>query len=74
MLAYPSTADSASRLARPCRVVSGTDDSLVRPEEARQLAVLCRADHVDIAGAGHTVPVEAAEQFNRVVLQFLQGR
>ena len=73
LLTYPHPADAAVRLTRPCRVVSGSDDSLVAPDDARQLAVLCRADHVAIAGAGHSVPVEAAEQFNRVLSQFLQA-
>ncbi|MBW2589807.1 MAG: alpha/beta fold hydrolase [Deltaproteobacteria bacterium] len=52
-------------------VVSGSQDQLVNPKEARHLADLCRGLHEEIPDIGHSVPAEAPELFNKIVLKFL---
>ena len=68
---YPSPGSLAKKLNCPALVISGSQDPLVNPKEARQLADLCRARHEEIPGIGHSVPVETPELFNKIVLKFL---
>jgi pimeloyl-ACP methyl ester carboxylesterase len=68
---YPSLNEIAQSVQAPCLVVSGTDDLLVTEEAAQELALLCNGRYEGIAGAGHSVPVEAPELFGKMVLEFL---
>ncbi len=57
----------------PTLVLTGTADVIVPPANARLLAsLLPRAELAELAGAGHAVQVECAEEFNAVVHKFLQ--
>lgn len=62
---------SGEKITCPTLVISGSKDQLVNPKEARQLADFCGGRHEEIPGAGHSVPVETPELFNKVVLKFL---
>ena len=68
---YPSPGSLAKKINCPTLVISGSQDQLVNPEEARQLADLCRAHHEEFSGIGHSVPAETPELFNKIVLKFL---
>lgn len=70
MRAYPPLKKIAVNTI-PTLVVSGSDDPLVDPEGAAELADLCGGQHEEIAGAGHSLPAEAPEVFNEQVLAFL---
>jgi pimeloyl-ACP methyl ester carboxylesterase len=60
-------------LAVPTLVITGTADVIVPPANGRLLAgLLPQAELVEIAGAGHAVNVECAEEFNDSVRRFLQ--
>jgi 3-oxoadipate enol-lactonase len=57
----------------PTLVVTGADDTTVLPARQRMLAEGIRdARQVVIPAAGHAVPIDQAEMFNRELLAFLQ--
>ena len=68
---YPSPGSLAKKINCPALVISGSQDQLVNPKEASQLADLCSARHEEIPDIGHSIPAEAPELFNRTVLKFL---
>jgi len=68
---YPSLPLPTRKLKCPALFISGSQDQLVNPKEARQLAHLCGGRHDEIPGIGHSIPVEAPELFNKLVLKFL---
>lgn len=58
----------------PTLVISGDKDFVVPPRNAELLAERIPNARLDVvAGAGHVVHIEAAEQFNRDVIAFLSG-
>jgi 3-oxoadipate enol-lactonase len=67
---YPSLRQIVKN-AHPTLVISGTDDPLVTSEGARQLAEICGGRHEQIPDVGHSIPAEAPEQFNDLVIEFL---
>jgi pimeloyl-ACP methyl ester carboxylesterase len=67
---YPSLRQIVKDL-HPTLVISGSDDPLVTADGAQQLAEICGGRHEEIAGVGHSIPVEAPEQFNDMVIDFL---
>ena len=68
---YPSPGSLAKKINCPALVISGSQDRLVNPKGARQLADLCKARHEEFSGTGHSVPAEEPELFNRTVLKFI---
>ena len=71
LLAYPPPSDSAIRIAHRCQVISGSEDLLTAPAAAKQLARLTGGAWKQFQRAGHSLPVEAAERFNRLCRRFL---
>lgn len=69
--AYPANIDLAGKVAARTLVLSGAEDLLVPPENARTLAVRCRGRHRLLEGIGHSVPAEAPERFVRMAVEFL---
>jgi len=61
----------AKKINCPALVISGSQDQLVNPKEARQLADLCGGCHKEIPDIGHSIPAETPELFNKIVLKFL---
>jgi pimeloyl-ACP methyl ester carboxylesterase len=60
-------------LTLPTLVVTGAEDIIVPPANARLLAgLLPRAELAEIPGAGHAVHVERTDEFNTLVHRFLQ--
>jgi 3-oxoadipate enol-lactonase len=68
--------DSRKKLAEikaPTLVITGADDTTVNPARQRALAQgIPSAQQVIISQAGHAVPVDQAERFNRTLLDFLK--
>ena len=57
----------------PTLVVTGADDTTVAPSRQQSLVNgIAGARQVIIPGAGHAVPVQQAERFNRELLRFLK--
>jgi 3-oxoadipate enol-lactonase len=71
---YTPPGEWGKQVRHPVLVISGSDDPMVTPEEARSLAEICGGRHVVIPGAGHTVPAEAPKSFEKVLLEFLLCR
>ncbi len=62
------------RIDAPALVVVGSEDALTGLAQARQVAAAVPACRLEVvAGAGHSVQVEAAPEFNRLVSAFLNG-
>ena len=71
ILRYPEPKFSDRDFDRPVLVLSGSEDPLVEPEDVQQLALHCRAVHHRLEGVGHSIPAEAPEIFQELVLEFL---
>ncbi len=71
LLQYPPPEDEPVGFNRPALILTGDEDPLVTPEDARQLARLCKAQHELLAGIGHSIPAEAPRLFEKLVLEFL---
>jgi pimeloyl-ACP methyl ester carboxylesterase len=54
-------------------VLTGEDDPLVTSEGAAEIARICGGRHVEIKGAGHSIPAEAPDRFIQLVLDFLDA-
>jgi pimeloyl-ACP methyl ester carboxylesterase len=73
MLDYPDLVPVAERVSAPTLVISATEDLLVTADAARDLADITDGDWVEIENCGHTVPIEAPEEFRDAILAFLRG-
>ena len=71
---YPSAETFLKAVQCPTLVISGSDDSIVDEEDARQLATGCRGRHVTFPDTGHSFPAEAPALFQGVILDFLNQR
>lgn len=71
MMAYPDLSELAGGVEAPTLVLSGEDDWLVERRGAEALAELTGGRHCEVAGVGHTIPIEAPEAFARIVQDFL---
>ena len=59
----------------PTLIITGDQDSTVPPQVQAVLARnISHANQAIVAGAGHAVSVEKAEDFNRLLLDFLSDR
>jgi pimeloyl-ACP methyl ester carboxylesterase len=70
--ASPPAANRLAEITAPTLVIVGEhDDQWSRATAARIAADVPGANQVTIAGAGHMVNLDAPEEFNRVVIDFL---
>jgi len=61
-------------ITAPTLVMTGDQDAFVPPQNARNLAdTIPSAKLVMVQGAGHAVFIEQADEFNRIVIEFLEG-
>jgi pimeloyl-ACP methyl ester carboxylesterase len=68
-----NTEPRMSEVAVPTLVITGDQDKLVPSENSRNLAAkILNAKLAMIEGAGHSVFIERAEEFNRTVIEFLE--
>ena len=68
---YPPPESFLKSVQCPSLVISGSDDPIVPPPDARQLAEDCRGRHEIFQEIGHSIPAEAPAMFKQVVLDFL---
>lgn len=73
MMDYPDLSELAQRVDAPTLVISADEDLLVTAQGARELANLAGGEHAEVTGVGHTIPIEAPEEFRRLVEEFLKG-
>ena len=59
-------------VSQPALVIAGSDDDRTLPEAGRELAsVLANASFVELAGVGHTMPLEAPGEVGAAIREFL---
>jgi len=68
---YPAPGSLAKKINCPALIISGSQDRLVKAEDAKELADLCRGRHEEFPGIGHSIPAETPDLFNKIVLEFL---
>ena len=68
---YPPPESFLISVQCPALVISGSDDPIVPPPDARQLAKDCRGRHEIFPEIGHSIPAEAPALFQQMVLDFL---
>jgi 3-oxoadipate enol-lactonase len=68
---YPPPLQLPQKITSPTLVISGSDDPLVSKESAGEIAESLNGHHREVPGSGHTVPAEAPQTFNDIVLDFL---
>ncbi len=71
LLHYPPSDAVPTGFKQPTMILTGAEDPLVIPENAEQLAYLCKGRHKLLAGIGHSIPAEAPRLFEKLVLEFL---
>jgi pimeloyl-ACP methyl ester carboxylesterase len=65
-------ADRVSRIKASALVVTGSEDRVVPPESSKRLAEeIPNSRIVTLEGTGHLLFIEKAEEFNKIVLNFL---
>ncbi|CAB1063307.1 hypothetical protein D1BOALGB6SA_8090 [Olavius sp. associated proteobacterium Delta 1] len=73
VLSYPAPDRVPADFDSPTLIITGSQDPLVEPDDVRQLAHHCRATHRHLAGIGHSIPAEAPEIFQKLVLEFFDS-
>ncbi|UCG65759.1 MAG: alpha/beta fold hydrolase [Deltaproteobacteria bacterium] len=69
-LAQPTSADFA-KLACPTLIIAGEYDILLVPDAARLLQQRIPGSQLKILRTGHASPIEAPDEYNKAVLEFL---
>jgi 3-oxoadipate enol-lactonase len=73
VLNYPSPDRIPADFDKETLIISGSEDLLVEPDDAQQLAHRCQGRHETINGIGHSIPAEAPEIFQNLVLEFFES-
>jgi pimeloyl-ACP methyl ester carboxylesterase len=68
---YPLPESFLKTIQCPTLVISGSDDPIVPPQDALQLAEDCRGRHELFAEIGHSIPAEAPAMFQQMIKDFL---
>ncbi len=71
MTSYPELAQLAVNINVSTLVISASEDPLVTERGARELADKCNGEHRHLFGIGHSIPIEAPELFNEILLEFI---
>ena len=71
MIDYPDLGDLARGVQAETLVMSADQDLLVTKAGAQELARICGGEHVEVADSGHTIPIEAPQEFRSILRQFL---
>jgi 3-oxoadipate enol-lactonase len=57
----------------PALILSGKEDHTLPPVHGQRIAQqLSNARHIEVAGAAHLVPLEAPDEANRLIFDFLR--
>lgn len=73
LLRYRDLTEFAEQVRAPTLVVSADEDPLVTADGALALARLTGGRWRQVEGVGHTIPIEAPNQFRDILLDFLRG-
>jgi len=72
-LRYPQSESISRDFNIPTLLVTGSEDPLVVSGDIRQLADSCKAHHIQLKNVGHSVPAEAPDLFEQMLLEFLSS-
>ena len=72
-LNYPAPDKIPADFNKPTLIISGSEDPIVEPDDVQQLAHLCKARQERLAGIGHSIPAEAPEIFQKLILEFFDS-
>ena len=65
--------DSVHQINVPTLVITGSEDRVIPPERSKRLAEeIPNSRLIILEGTGHLLSIEQAEEFNEIVLSFLQ--
>jgi len=70
VLNYPAPVRIPADFDNPTHIITGSQDPLVEPNDVQQLARRCQGRHKLLSGIGHSIPAEAPEIFQKLVLEF----
>ena len=73
VLTYPPPDNIPADFNIPTLLLTGSEDPIVEPGDVRWLARLCRARHEVLADIGHSIPAEAPQLFENLVLEFFNS-
>lgn len=73
IVTYPKLSLIAQDVSIPILLLSGSEDPLVNPDSAQRLAQICGGRHEIIRRAGHAIPAEVPQLFNKMTAEFLGG-
>lgn len=74
-LAFFNVTHDAAHIQKPTLVITGDQDTVVPLENQVELSRLIPgSEHLYIHGAGHAVTVEKPDEFNQLLLKFLQRK
>ncbi len=66
------SSERAENIHAPTLVLNGSEDRIVTPESARELArIIPDSRYVEIEGSGHLLFIERSDEFNEAVISFL---
>ena len=72
MRSYPAASEISARIKTPTLVISGGEDRIVPAGDAVILADRINATLRQVPEAGHSLPIEAPDAFNSLLLNFLR--
>jgi pimeloyl-ACP methyl ester carboxylesterase len=70
VLNYPAPGRIPVDFDKATLFISGSEDLLVELDDSQQLAHRCQGRHEILNGTGHSIPAEAPEIFQKLVLEF----
>ena len=68
---YPSPDSAQLKSSIKCLVLSGAEDSLVKPSAAAELAAHLNGRHEVLNDVGHSLPIESPDRFDHLVQDFI---
>jgi len=73
VLNYPAPDLNPVDFDKATLIISGSEDPLVEPDDDRQFTHRCNARYEKLTGIGHSIPAEAPEIFQKLVLEFFDS-
>ncbi|MEE6167153.1 MULTISPECIES: alpha/beta fold hydrolase [unclassified Mycolicibacterium] len=74
MIGLDSEGPQSWRDSGTALILSGAVDHTLPSVHSRRMAQqLSDAHHIEVSGAGHLVPLEAPDEANRLIFDFLRG-
>jgi pimeloyl-ACP methyl ester carboxylesterase len=73
VLNYPPPLRTPAEFNVPALVISGSEDPLIETEDVRRMVHRLHAEHKQLDRIGHSIPAEAPQVFQKLVLEFFDS-